>query len=125
MRSLPLFAPHPDPLETFSFTEAVVIMPGIGDWGKRQITIPAHFQDFEAGTRSLAEAPGGVQVRATWSVMRETDPAGFGDRWVLVEDGEVECSSLLMWFVKKSMENAHRDICQKILQEIHGQQEGI
>ena len=37
--------------------------------------------------------------------------------WVLVEDVEVTCSWLMMPFVKGKMEEAHRGVCQKIIEK--------
>lgn len=47
---------------------------------------------------------------------------GIGDaEWVLVEDVEVSCSWWLMPFVKGKMEQAHRDVCRKVVEKVEMQ----
>ena len=48
----------------------------------------------------------------------EGEGMGVGDaQWVLVEDVEVSCAWWLMPFVKGKMEQAHRDVCRKVIEK--------
>lgn len=124
----PYFSPPTEttPIKTYEVTEGVIIIPGIGEWGKKYITFPARFQDTESGLKTRADASAGVVVRAEWRVQAggadgevdgEGEGVGYAD-WVLVEDVTVECSWWLMPFVKRSMEGAHRDICRKLVEKV-------
>lgn len=49
----------------------------------------------------------------------EGEGQGLGDvDWVLVEDVEVMCAWWMMPFVKGKMEDAHRDICRKVVEKV-------
>ena len=52
----------------------------------------------------------------------EGEGMGIGDaEWVLVEDVEVTCSGWLMPFVKGKMVQAHKDVCQKVVEKVEMQ----
>jgi len=58
----------------------------------------------------------------------EGEGAGLGDvDWVLVEDVEVQCSWWMMPLVRGKMEEAHRDICKKVVEKVvmEKQQEAV
>jgi len=122
------------PVKCYEVTEGVVVIPGIGNWGKIFINFPAWFQDTPYGLRTRADAPGGVTVRAEWRVEparsdrssgnggdgSDTDEGGVEEQaeFLLAEDITVECASLMMPFVRLSMEGAHRDICWKLVEKL-------
>jgi hypothetical protein len=112
---------------TYSVSETVTLVPGIGDWGKRYLTFPSCFQNTPHGVKTRADAPGGVRLRAEFRVMRggadegevDGEGQGVGDaEWVLVEDVEVQCAWYLMPFVRKGMEAGHADICKKVIEKV-------
>ncbi|KAJ4326216.1 hypothetical protein N0V94_000163 [Neodidymelliopsis sp. IMI 364377] len=117
-----------NPVHTYSVTECVVVLPGVGQWGKKNITFPSCFQNIPTGIKTRADASG-VTVRADYRVIKggadsevEGEGQGIGDaEWVLVEDAEVSCSWWLMPFVKGKMEQAHRDICRKVIEKVEMQ----
>jgi len=122
------YPPDQYPITTYHVTECITVMPGVGDWGKKYITFPSCFQDTKHGIKTRADASG-VIVRAEFRVMRggagaevEGEGMGVGDaEWVLVEDVEVSCSWWLMPFVKGKMEEAHRDVCRKVVEKVEMQ----
>ncbi|KAL1965735.1 hypothetical protein VTN77DRAFT_5235 [Rasamsonia byssochlamydoides] len=67
-----------DRIKSYLITEGVVLIPGIGNWGKKFITFPAWFMDTERGLRTRADAPMGVRVWAEWRVEEKHAPAGIG-----------------------------------------------
>jgi hypothetical protein len=92
------------------------------------MTFPSCYQDIPTGIKTRADASG-VTVRADYRVIKggvdgqvEGEGQGIGDaEWVLVEDAEVSCSWWLMPFVKGKMEQAHRDICRKVIEKVEMQ----
>jgi hypothetical protein len=117
-----------NPVHTYSVTECVTVLPGIGQWGRKNMTFPSCYQDIPTGIKTRADASG-VTVRADYRVIKggvdgqvEGEGQGIGDaEWVLVEDAEVSCSWWLMPFVKGKMEQAHRDICRKVIEKVEMQ----
>ncbi|KAF2732875.1 hypothetical protein EJ04DRAFT_513622 [Polyplosphaeria fusca] len=112
---------------TYSVSETVTLVPGIGDWGKRYLTFPSCFQNTPHGVKTRADAPGGVVLRAEFRVIPggadegevDGEGEGVGDaEWVLVEDVEVQCAWYLMPFVRRGMEDGHRDICRKVIEKV-------
>jgi hypothetical protein len=123
----PYFSPaDSSSIKTYEVTEGIIIIPGIGDWGKKYITFPARFQNTPSGLKTRADAAAGVVVRAEYSVQpggADAEVEGEGEgigyaEWVLVEVATVECAWWLMPFVKRSMEEAHRDICRKLVTKV-------
>lgn len=110
-------------LKLYQATEAIPVIPGIGEWGKKYITFPVWFQDTSLGVRTRADAPVGVVVRAEWTVqdqVHQEAPASTKSipdesEWALVENVTVDCHWLLMPFVRRQMENAHRVLCEEFV----------
>ncbi len=117
-----------NPVHTYSVTECVVVLPGVGQWGRKNITFPSCYQNIPTGIRTRADASG-VIVRADFRVIKggfdaevESEDQDIGDaEWVLVEHAEVSCSWWLMPFVKGKMEQAHRDICRRVIEKVEAQ----
>jgi hypothetical protein len=117
-----------NPVHTYSVTEIVTILPGVGQWGKKNLTFPSCYQNIPTGIKTRADASG-VIIRADYRVIRggadsevDGEGQGVGDaEWVLVEDVQVSCSWWLMPFVKGKMEQAHRDICRKVVEKVEMQ----
>jgi hypothetical protein len=114
-------------VHTYNVTECITLLPGVGEWGKKYITFPSCFQDTPHGIKTRADAAGGVTLRAEFRVISgdiadaEVDGEGEGigqAEWVLVEDVEVTCAWWMMPFVKGKMEQAHRDICRKVVERV-------
>ena len=127
----PFFDASGSPIKTYEVTENVVIVPGIGKWGTHAITIILYFQDVADGVKSSAVATG-VVVRSTFTVNKSDESSlvrsdddmetSSHSSSTLSESSTVECSSLLMPFVKWSMERSHQHICRKLLERIASQQ---
>ncbi|KAH6621915.1 hypothetical protein C7974DRAFT_397346 [Boeremia exigua] len=117
-----------NPVHTYSVTECVTVLPGVGQWGKKSMTFPSCYQNIPTGIKSRADVSG-ITVRADYRVIKggiegevDGEGQGVGDaEWVLVEDAEVSCSWWLMPFVKSKMEQAHRDICRKVIEKVEMQ----
>ncbi|KNG51778.1 hypothetical protein DDE82_008485 [Stemphylium lycopersici] len=121
------YPPDQYPITTYHVTECITWFPGIGSYGKKYIKFPSCFQDTRQGIKTRADAAAGVIVRAEFRVVAngeagsevEGEGMGVGDaQWILVEDVEVTCSWWLMPFVKGKMEEAHRDVCDKIIAKV-------
>lgn len=76
---------------------------------------------IEDGGRWLSEDRA-MQARmekvSSKEVSDEVAGGGEAGEYEMVETVSVECNSLMMPFVKSSMEGAHRDICRKIIEEV-------
>lgn len=103
------------------------MVPGVGNWAKKEISFPSCFQDTPTGLKTRANAPAGVLLRAEFRVIKggadEGEVEGEGEgiglaEWVLAEDIELQCAWYMMPFVRKSMEAAHKDICRKIVEKV-------
>lgn len=122
------YPPDQYPITTYNVTECIVLIPGVGEWGKKYIKFPSCFQNTKHGIKTRADASG-VIVRAEFRVVRggaaaeiEGEGMGIGDaEWVLIEDVEVSCGRLMMPFVKGKMEQAHQDICRKVVEKVEMQ----
>ena len=126
----PFFTETGSKLEAFEVTDRIILLPlaGFSSWCYKDVRIPAVFQSFETGVRYRADAQGGVRVWSTYEIRRR-DPTtgssaesvvvspGAGD-WELVEQARVECSHLVKPFVIKNFESAHREICQRMIDEM-------
>lgn len=103
-------------ITTYEIFERVPIIPFLGM--TRLIQFPVYFQDFAEGVRAKVEAPAGTVMRTTYAVR----PLG-GDGaeemrrggWQLIEEAHVECNVLLKPFIAKSFDDAHTNMCQRIL----------
>lgn len=96
----------------YEVSEVITFIPGIGDYGKKQLTFPARFRDQPNGTKSWADAPQGVTVASHFMVIPKEGVRG---AWVLEEKATVECSSIFMPFVKRSFHSAHEALCKDII----------
>ncbi|KAF2834296.1 hypothetical protein M501DRAFT_944432 [Patellaria atrata CBS 101060] len=117
--SAPSTAPYASVIETWEIKEVVTIIPGIGDWGKRTLLLEVVFQDLAESVRSRATAPGGVTVWAEYRVEKRGSGGaeaaqGEIEAWDIAEEVKVECGALVMPFVKRQMEGAHKDMCRKL-----------
>ncbi|RDW60536.1 hypothetical protein BP6252_11919 [Coleophoma cylindrospora] len=126
----PYFDPSSSPIRAYEIVESVIVIPGVGNWGRYPVKVICQFQNTEDGVKSRAVASAGVVLRATYHVHRspsssdDNEIRGYLDNaseWTLTEEATVECSNWLMPFVKQSMEGAHKDICQHLLNKIHVQ----
>ncbi|KAF2006047.1 hypothetical protein P154DRAFT_518265 [Amniculicola lignicola CBS 123094] len=122
-----------NPIDSYEVTEVITLLPGIGEWGKRYLTFPTNFQNTRDGIKTRADA-GGVIVRAEYRVLPSStadseilgegegigshasafDPSSFA----LIEDVEVTCAWWLMPFVRGKMEEAHREICKRVIEKV-------
>jgi hypothetical protein len=119
------YPPDLHPVASYSVTEVVSVLPGV----RKQITFPSCYQNTAQGIRTRADTSG-VVLRAEFRVMRggadvEGQGMGLGDaQWLLVEDVDVSCARWMMPFVKSKMEEAHRDICRKVVDKVDAQTRG-
>src|SRR5690349_16543793 len=44
-----------NPVDTYSVTEVVTVLPGVGQWGKRNLTFPSCYQNIPTGIKTRAE----------------------------------------------------------------------
>ncbi len=119
------------PITTYTVTECVPIIPDIGNLGKKCLTFPSSFQDTEQGIKTRADAPAGIIVRAEFQVASASDAGSDSEvtkradgAWALVENVELTENALLMPFVKTKMEDAHKDICQKLVNMVQSSKNG-
>jgi hypothetical protein len=127
------YPPDQYPVSTYHVTEAITLLPFLGERGKKYITFPSCIQDTRQGIKTRADAAAGIIVRAEFRVVEngevgsevEGEGMGVGDaKWVLVEDVEVSCAWWLMPFVRGKMEQAHRSICQLVVERVVQMREG-
>jgi hypothetical protein len=127
------YPPDQYPVSTYHVTEAITLLPFLGERGKKYITFPSCIQDTRQGIKTRADAAAGIIVRAEFRVVENGDVGsevegegmGVGDaQWVLVEDVEVSCAWWLMPFVRGKMEQAHRGICQLVVEMVVQMTEG-
>ena len=108
------------PIKAYEVTESVQVVPGIGSWGKKTVTFPAIYQDTTDGVKTRADATGGVIVKSQWHVRQNTGASGNEGNveggWELAEDVTFECPVLLMPFVKRSAEDSHRKVCERLIE---------
>lgn len=126
----PFFTEDGARIECYEVFERIAIVPLLGL--SKDIKVPATFQSIPAGVRCRADAQAGVRVWSTYEVQRrdlgaEFERAGRADsdgvarddgEWELVEYARVECSAIVKPFVVKSFETAHRDLCQRVIDEL-------
>ncbi|KAH8765587.1 hypothetical protein F5883DRAFT_497046 [Diaporthe sp. PMI_573] len=127
----PFFAEDGARIECYEVFERVAIVPLLGLY--KDLKIPATFQSIPAGVRCRADAQGGVKVWSTYEVQRRdlgaeddlhdiVDGVGLSSpgagEWELVEYARVECNVIVKPFVVRSFEAAHRDLCQKVIDEL-------
>jgi hypothetical protein len=72
----------------------------------------AWLADAPDGLQSKVAAPGGMDIEGVWRVVRE------GDVVVLEEVATVRCSPLVRWFVEKTIQDAHGQLHQRLLDQL-------
>jgi hypothetical protein len=115
-------------LSAYVVTERIKLMPGVG----KDIHIPAVFQSFHTGVRCRADASGGVRVWSSYEVAPRNAAAFEGadeeslnsstvddaEGYDLVERVTLTCSPLVKRFVVKSIEPAHKEICERMVEDM-------
>ncbi|GJC86967.1 hypothetical protein ColLi_09805 [Colletotrichum liriopes] len=113
-------------IASYKIYEKVTVAPGV----KTEISFPAVLQNIPNGLRSRAKAPAGVRVWSEWLVVPRPEERWPGEHsagklgghvegeYDLVETTRVETSRMLMPLVKGQMESAHRDMANKMLDEV-------
>ncbi|KAJ4350346.1 uncharacterized protein N0V89_008967 [Didymosphaeria variabile] len=108
------------PPSTYRVTEIIKYLPWFS-WAKYSLVFPSVFQSTPQGLKTRADTSG-VVLRAEYRVLEEgveREGEGLEDGgWVLVEDVEVVCVWWMMPLVRGKMEEAHRDICQKVVETV-------
>ncbi|PHH55759.1 hypothetical protein CFIMG_008504RA00001 [Ceratocystis fimbriata CBS 114723] len=111
---------------TYRMHKLVPLVPT--KWG-RTVSYPVTLQIVPGGLRSRADAPAGIVVWSEYRVVRATikneqgrtvlatDKFGH-DMYELVKVVTAEANRLMVGVVGKSMEQAHRDLCRKIIEEV-------
>lgn len=124
----PFFTEDGSNIMKYEIHDRIPVVPAIG-WTK-DVSFPAIFQSLANGVRVRADAAAGTRVRSVYGVERaareqadggsQTSRGGRpgGGDWDLVERSHVECSVLLKPFVQKQFEAGHRDLCQKVLDNL-------
>ncbi|KAM5356312.1 hypothetical protein ACJ41O_002958 [Fusarium nematophilum] len=130
----PFFPPWDDSVRAYQIRELVTLAPGLS----KEVTYPAVFQAVPEGARTRATAPAGVVVRAEFTVRQQRragtpgpiSPAGSdstatgstvtveGEEYELREETLLEANSLLMPFITDALTRVHREICERIMEEI-------
>lgn len=117
---------------SYRVTEIIAYLPWFS-WARYNLTFPACFQNTRNGLKTRADT-GGVIVRAEYRVLEGSEIRGTVDGegeglreagWVLVEDAEVVCPWWMMPLVKGKMEEAHKDICRKVVEKVVTERAGI
>lgn len=125
-------------LTVYNVYQRIPLIPGIAS---KEINFPVTFQDLPDGIRCRADAPAGVIVWSEYMVRAKppdsegsavaaagSGPAAAAGGWEAEVDRQreyelvkwvtVETNSLLMPFVARTMEDAHREICRKVLDDV-------
>ncbi|KAK1448429.1 hypothetical protein CCUS01_11650 [Colletotrichum cuscutae] len=100
-------------LACYKVYEKVTVVPGV----KKEISFPAVLQNIPNGLRSRAEAPGGVRVWSEWLVVPRPEERWPGEHGGKLE-GYVQGDYDLVETTRGQMEGAHRDMVQKVLDEL-------
>jgi hypothetical protein len=119
-------------LSAYVVTERIKLMAGMG----KDIQIPAVFQSFHNGVRCRADASAGVRVWSSYEVsprkvaaFERADEASVNssnggeddddaEGYDLVERVTLTCNSIVKRFVVKSIEPAHKEICERMIEEM-------
>lgn len=110
------------PTSTYRVTEIITFLPWFS-WAKYELTFPSCFQNTPRGLKTRADT-GSVVLRAEYRVLEgstmegvvEGEGGGLGQvGWVLVEDVEVVCAWWMMPLVRPKMEEAHKDLCSRVV----------
>lgn len=98
---------------TFEIYERLPILPLLGI--SKVIKFPVYYQNFSNGIRARVDAGWGTTVWASY-VVRPLDGAELRrGAWRLVEEVRVECNALVKPFVRKTCQEAHKNLCQRIV----------
>lgn len=82
-----------------------------------EMTYQTIFRDFDNGTDHAVQAPLGVNLTGTWSVVpEESIDCDANVQMVLREDTLVECNALLMPFVMMNFQDAHQQMHKRIIE---------
>ncbi|KAL2262071.1 hypothetical protein VTK26DRAFT_2533 [Humicola hyalothermophila] len=111
-------------LQGFMVYERVPIIPGVGQWATKLVTIPCVFQTFDHGVRCRGQADGGVTVRSSYEVRRRGEvkdgpelvvgPGEEGE-YELLDISSVECGVLVKPFVKMRFSSGHLAILKQVV----------
>lgn len=113
------------PTSSYRVTEIITFLPWFS-WSTYELTFPACFQNTPRGLKTRADT-GSVVLRAEYRVLDgsaiegtvEGEGGGLGQvGWVLVEDVEVICAWWMMPLVRPKMEEAHRNICRRVIEKV-------
>ncbi|KAM0256654.1 hypothetical protein ACHAPA_012081 [Fusarium lateritium] len=116
----PFFGKPNSSIRTFTSRERIVMAPGLirdRNWPVTCLGIPN-------GIRCRANASAGVTVWTEWVVRMRQDlgtPSSTGtlaEEWELYEEVTIEANSLIMPFVARTADGVHREICQKVVDEV-------
>lgn len=114
-------------LQAYTCFQRITIIPGVGAWATKDISVPCVFQSFAHGVRCRADAGSGVKVWSSYEVRRRGEVQGTGPDlppgpddgdFELVEIANVECGAIVRPFVRRSLATSHQEILEKIADEI-------
>jgi len=114
-----------DTVKTYTVSERVTFIPYIGEYGQTTVRSSQSYQNTSDGVRPMALAPAGVTAKTHLRVISSHDHTAGAEgedktdgQWVLQEDAQVECAWYLMPLMRGTYEDAHRDLCSRILEKI-------
>ncbi|KAK0383135.1 hypothetical protein NLU13_9048 [Sarocladium strictum] len=132
IQSDPFFHQSPAPISGFQIYELITLAPGL----TKEVTYPAYFQSSQSGVRCRANGAAGITGWADYSVRQRSEDSSTGSPGMgstpstIASEGEeywheyeihetllVEANSLLMPFVARTMEESHRNLLHKIIDE--------
>lgn len=138
IRDDPFFLANGPDISAFQIYELITLAPGL----TKEVTYPAFFQPSHAGVRCRANGAAGITGWADYNVqqsqqrassasasaspldgsaaaMSTPSPGAVAEAWdyEIHETLLVEANSLLMPFVARTMEESHRDLLRKIIDE--------
>ncbi|KAK0642002.1 hypothetical protein B0T16DRAFT_292670, partial [Cercophora newfieldiana] len=125
----PFFREDGQRLQAFTVYQRITIIPGVGSWATKDVSVPCVFQSVKYGCRCRADASGGVTVRSRYEIRRRGEvsdgtgkpdpPPGPGDGdYEFVEIAEVACGSLVKPFVRHSFSTSHQEVLQRLADEV-------
>ena len=125
----PFFRDDGQRLQAFTVYQRITIIPGVGSWATKDVSVPCVFQSVKHGCRCRADASGGVTVRSRYEIRRRGEipdgsgkpepPPGPGEGdYEFVEVAEVECGPLVKPFVKRSFSSSHQEVLQRLADEV-------
>ncbi|KAK5652068.1 hypothetical protein OQA88_10844 [Cercophora sp. LCS_1] len=123
----PFFREDGAHLQAFTCYQRITIIPGVGSWATKDVSVPCVFQSLPQGVRCRADAGSGVMVWSAYEVRprgevngsdHDPPPApGDGD-FELVEIAIVECSAFVRPFVRRSLSTSHQEILEVLVQRV-------